>query len=412
MLVRYINIFLRLFTLATRFAFIAAIAYMLPSEDVADYGYIVAISGYFAYVVGLEFYTFANREIITSSEESRRTIVFNQLSLYLGLHVFLIPVLALLLICSGFDISLAIIICVISFLDHFCLESNRILISIGRVNSATIILFIRGALWSIIAIVIMYSFPEYQTLETVSYTWAGFLIVANIFSLLEVFRLKGKLRLEPRWIKNGIISCMVLFIASLSSRGVYIFDRFFIESASNKSILAAYTIYITISNSIIAAVDAAIVSFLFPMVVKTAHYNDKLSFDAVMKRFKYGCWSISLFSGFILILFIGDIISILGKSEYYDSLYMFKWIVFSSIISVFSLPYHVGLYALNKDRVIMWSSIFSFGVFVVLSYCSISFLNSVDYIIYAVVLSTIAMFLTKWFSFKFYYLNEFCESKL
>ena len=399
MLLRYANILLRLFTLGVRFLFVVVIAQLLTAEEVADYGYITAFVGYVIYIVGFEFYTYANRELIKAEENERFSIIFNQQVLYIALYICILPILYIILMSFGFNEILALIICAISVFEHLCQEWNRILISIGKVNKATVVLFIRGGAWSIVVTLLMVLDIDARNLMYITVSWLISLIIAFLICIHDTWLIRQRIKIDIKWVYRGVASCFILFIASLASRGIVTFDRFFIGEVSDKSVLAAYTVYITISNALLSAIDAAVVSFLFPGVVRSAQKKNKELFYSALKDFTIKSLVVGAGFGLILIIGIELLVGYFSNSVYLDNLFLFKWILLVNLISVLALPCHLGLYSMKGDLEIMISSVVGFIFFLMVSIITIVAKMDAIYIIYGMILSTVIMLCMKFYYF-------------
>lgn len=410
MLTKSLNISIRLFTLGVRFVFVLLLAKYLSVDDVAMYGYIVAIVGYFIYVVGVEFYTYSTRKLIIAPEEQYVSIIFNQFFLYSVFYLVSIPVLFYFISFLDLDTSVVILICAIAVLEHVCQEWNRILISLEKVTLATTVLFIRGGLWSVVVALLILFDEGLRGLSLVLYGWLIGLLLALMICLYEGIKMRGSISLDFSWLKTGIISCMVLFVASLCTKGILTFDRFFIGYLSSSTVVASYVIYMSFGNAIISAIDAAVVSFMYPQLIKFAHLKEKNNFDKSLLYFKLGCWSISL-AGIIILLFIGEIIlSYFDNDAYLDNIDLLKWVMLAVFLNVIVLPYHIGLYSFNQDKIIMWVALFSFMLFLIVSLVTVAFSLCYELIIYSVVFSSLISFLLKYWFYQSVYKDWFCCS--
>ncbi|WP_348634627.1 hypothetical protein CV024_00275 [Vibrio fluvialis] len=195
------------------------LAKFLPVAEMGNYGYLTAVIGYFIYVAGFEYYTFANREMIKSRSEKDSNIIFNQLSLYLYGYLFFLPILVLFLIWARFEGHIILIIVSISILEHLCQEWNRILISIEKVTSATVVLFFRGGIWAIVASLVMFFSPSMRTLNFVLSTWLISLALALLISICATPKRLLKFKADKEIILKGLVTCSTLFVASLATRG-------------------------------------------------------------------------------------------------------------------------------------------------------------------------------------------------
>ncbi|ENM3908874.1 hypothetical protein GCS57_003627, partial [Vibrio cholerae] len=206
------------------------------------------------------------------------------------------------------------------------------MISIEKVTNATFVLFFRGGAWAIIASLVMFIYPGMRTLEFILVIWLLSLSFALIISFYSTPKGILKCQLESEIILGGLIACFTLFIASIATRGLVTFDRIVIEIISTKEVLAAYSVYSTVGNAIIATVDAAIVSFMFPKIVLAAQNKNMEDFLKQLKIFSKGCVLVSTVSSLTIIILMDNILSWYSNEAYsnYKSLF-YGFLVFCMI---------------------------------------------------------------------------------
>ncbi len=400
MLTKSFNITLRLATLAIRFIFILVLAKFLPVTEMGNYGYLTALVGYFIYIAGFEYYTFANRELIKHRDKSDSNIIFNQLVIYFFGYIVFVPILVFFLNLAKFEVCVIILIVSISVLEHLCQEWNRILISIEKVTNATFVLFFRGGAWAIIASLVMFIYPGMRTLEFILVIWLLSLSFALIISFYSTPKGILKCQLESEIILGGLIACFTLFIASIATRGLVTFDRIVIEIISTKEVLAAYSVYSTVGNAIIATVDAAIVSFMFPKIVSAAQNKNMEDFLKQLKIFSKGCVLVSTVSSLTIIILMDNILSWYSNEAYSNYKSLFYGFLVFCMINVLTLPFHIALYALNRDKLILISTLTGFFVYSLIMLYTMFFTTDVYGIIIALISSSIITLVMKFYYYR------------
>lgn len=399
MSVKVLSIGLRLFTLFIKFIFILFLAKYFPPEDVGRFGYITAAVGYLIYFVGFEFYTFSCRELIKSNRDGFFSIITNQLIFYFIIYVVVLPAIIIYLYYKGFSASFIFLFCAITCLEHLAQEVNRILITLRKNLLASIVLFIRGASWCILVIIVVIINPGISDVTTILYFWLTGCFIALCFSVYHLLDFYSKVEFNSDWIKRGVISAIPLFLATLAFRGINTFDRFAIGYISNLGIAGAYVIYSSIGNAIISAIDAAIVSFLYPHVLLAAHERNYENYKAVMKKLFIGLTSITIMSLSGVIFIIPLLLDGMNNIVYNENIYLLKWTLLVAIVNIMAIPPHLGLYAFGYDKPIMSSQIFSFLIFLFL--CGITIFAKLDvfYIMISILISFSFSTIYKWYSY-------------
>ncbi|HHH1038063.1 TPA: oligosaccharide flippase family protein, partial [Yersinia enterocolitica] len=294
MSIKILSIGLRLFTLFIKFVFILFLAKYFTPEDVGRFGYVTAAIGYLIYFVGFEFYTYSCRELIKEKREAIFSIIANQLTFYFLVYTVVLPAIIVYLSYKSFSAHFIFLFCAITCLEHLAQEVNRILITLRKNLLASVVLFIRGAAWCILVIMIVIIDPKISDFITILYFWLSGCFIALCLSVYHLLGFYSKVEVCSDWIKRGVISALPLFLATLAFRGINTFDRFIIGYISNLGVAGAYIIYSSIGNAIISAIDAAIVSFLYPHVLLAAHERNYENYKLVMRKLYIGLTLITI----------------------------------------------------------------------------------------------------------------------
>src|SRR5690606_4599299 len=138
--VRFLNVGLRLATLLGKFAGIYALAMLLPPADVGRFGLAMVTVALAVAVVGAEFYTFSQRELIATEGNSKWRIIINHLAASL---ILLVPISLIALVVNQdvsrdlLGVSTTILFCILLG-EYFSLEASRFLIGLERQLRASI----------------------------------------------------------------------------------------------------------------------------------------------------------------------------------------------------------------------------------------------------------------------------------
>ena len=210
----------------------------------------------------------------------------------------------------------------------------------------------------------MYFIPSTRNLTFLLLIWFTTVFVSVLFTyiILERLTFPSSFKFEPKWIKKGIIISLPFFIASICFRGVFTIDRFYYENKFGLANLGAYVIYISIAQSTMTFIDAGIIDFAYPKIIASSTQN--------IKHFRSNLYDLSkkiiIVSISFLILcwiFCYPLFLYLGNQIYIDNYYLFKWILLATFFYSLSMIPHVALYSISIDKPIIYSSIFSFLVF-------------------------------------------------
>lgn len=363
---RLVNMLLRGLTLLSRFFFIFMLAKFLSPSDVGLYGLVTATVGYSLFIVGLDFYTYSTREIAQSDRSHWGWVLKNQASLTLLLYVFLLPTSLLLFQFGLLPWKLAPIFIGLVVVEHICQELMRFYIAASRQLTATVILFLRQALWAVAAVILFFVDVNSRHLLLVLTLWLVSASIAIIYGVVCIYKMKLGAWTKPidkRWIVKGIKVALPLLVATLAYRALFTVDRYWIESLIGLEVVGAYVIYYGLASTLLAFLDAGVFSYAYPAMIKA--YNDD-QVALYRKKFK----DMVLLGLVLSLMFVAAslvalpwLLDWLDKSVYSDNLSLYYWVLASTVVTGLSYVPHFGLYAQQIDRPIVLSHLLSLPVF-------------------------------------------------
>ena len=375
---RLLNLSLRAATLVSKFALIFVLAKFLEPAEVGLYGLLSATVFYVLFALGFDFYTFATRELIVADRRNWAGMLRDQGVFYGITYTALLP-LCLLLFWLGFlPWKLAIWFFPLLALEHLAQELNRLLVAISEPLWASIVLFVRSGVWAIIAALWMWLDPAQRTLGFVLAAWTSGVLLS---CLLGASRLRGFNRaslqraIDWPWIRRGIRVAFPFVLATLSLRGLYTVDRYWIEALGGLEQLAAYVLFVGIANAIMSFLDAAVFTFAYPALIASAGKGDRTTFDRQMRRLGQHTLVVTLGLAIAAILCAGPLIDWLDRPSYTQHFGLLYWTVLAAALSGISMIPHYGLYARRKDRPIIFSHLASLPIFFLASFALIPLLD-------------------------------------
>lgn len=363
---RVINIALRGSTLVAKFGLLALMAVLLAPSEVGQYGLLTAAIGWTMYFVGWEFYTFSMREIIAQGAGHVRAIARNQAVLYGATYLAIAPVVVVVFSTGLLPSRYGAWFAVLLVIEHLGLEVGRALLSLSRPLLASVMLFLRGGLWCIAAAGAMLAIPELRHLDFILVSWtigSGLGLLVGLASLYRITERGPAQGIDWRWIGKGLTVALPLMVASLSIRGLFTIDRIWVERLGGGDVLGAYVLFISVATAILSFVDAGIIDFAYPRVVKTAKTGNATEFRSEMRRLE---WSVGLA---VLVLSVGCwlgfvlFVRFLPNPVYQQNLGLLAPIVLAMALYGVSAVPHVALYAHDRDRIIVASQVVALGVF-------------------------------------------------
>jgi len=407
---RLLNIGLHGATLGTRFLFIIFLAKYLSPASVGYYGLFTAAVGYSLYFVGLDFYTYATREILKSPKEQRGRLLKSQAALSGVLYLLFFPLAFFLLQFADWPSYLLLWFFPILVLEHFNQEMNRLLITLSEQITASVIMFIRQGSWALAIVALMALESSSRQLETVMVLWAIAGVTAAATGALKLRKLQmGGWGCPPdwSWIKKGIAVSTAFLLATLALRGIQTADRYWLQALGGIEIVGAYLLFFGIAGTMMTFLDAGIFAFTYPVLIKL-HQAQETDLARAKVRQMLG-YTVLLCGGFALISWqlLPHLLLWIGKPVYLNAIHLYPWLLSATILNALSTVPHYGLYARGCDRPIIYSHIAALVVFVAATWALSSHFSTLAV---PLGLNFSFAFILLWKSIAYWHLNRFVAS--
>ena len=364
---RVINVGVQGVTLVSRFLLIFFFAKYLDPALVGYYGLFTVTIGYSLYFVGLDFYTYAAREILKAPSDQRGHLLKGQAALSGFLYILFLPVALVLLHYSNWPEHLVFWFFPILVLEHFNQEISRLLIALSEPVTASVLLFIRQGSWAFVIVALMAWDPLYRHLQAVMVLWAAAGVCAAFAGVWKVRKLRmGGWRdaLDWPWVRRGIAVSAAFLFATLALRGIQTFDRYWLEALGGIEVVAAYVLYFGVAGTLLTFLDAAVFAFTYPALIQL-HHDQKADVAHAKVRQMLGL-TIILSGGFALIswLLLPYLLLWINNPAYSNAINLYPLLLLAMIVNAISMVPHYALYARGHDKPIIHSHISALIVFV------------------------------------------------
>lgn len=372
-----INVGLRAFTLCSKFLLLIYLAKYLSLEQMGTYGLFAASVNYSLYLVGLDYYTYANREILARPKKDWPIIIRDQAIFYCIAYVIALPMLFLIFIIDVLNWKYIGWFYLVLTLEHLAQEAYRLLVVFQQPLKAGIVLFIRAGSWAYVILFIMIKNPGTRFLTTVLAGWASGCFLCLIVSFFIFYRLDwaSVKQVSPNWawIRRGIRISLPFFFSTLALRGMYTFDRYFLKYFWGESAVGVYTFYAGIANVVQYFIDAAIVVIYYPKLVSSYRLGDIKNYLIYLRQMTFAIFfAVVILAGF-LGLFIWPFLDYIDKSAYSEKISVFWILLFANgVITLGYIP-HYALYAVGRDKDIVIATFLAFFICMILYFCLIPY---------------------------------------
>ncbi|WP_456415740.1 lipopolysaccharide biosynthesis protein [Thiolapillus sp.] len=364
---RIVNMGLRALAVGSKFLLLFGLAKMLPPSEVGQYGLFAAAIGFSVLVIGGDFYTYSQRELLSTEQKRWSFILQHQVIASLLLYLVLLPAQLLWFSFNLLPGTLIFWFFSILVTEHFAQEINRLLIAMRRPLVASWVLFIRMGLWIWIILPIMWFHPEYQALEFVYLSWLIGTSLAFFTGALVIWKETRPWKwwaLDMAWIRKGFNVGMVFLVATMCFKALLTLDRYVVEHLAGKDFLGVYVLYIGMVMAVTSFMDSAVFSFLYPKLVRAFRQSQYPEYRRILREMVWSVFGFGLALGAGVIIIAPLILEWIGKSLYLEHLSLLWLLLAMSLIYNAGMIPHYGLYAIGDDRGIMIAHISSLPVFV------------------------------------------------
>lgn len=361
-----LNLGLRSLTLLSKFLFVFFLGRYLEPDELGLYGLVAATITYAMSLIGLDFYIFTTREILKHDKTKWGGLLKDQSAILLILYLIFFPLLSLLFFKEFLPWSVFVWFYLLLFLEHVNQEFTRFYVTISDQLVSSALLFFRGGLWSIIAIVFMIKDESLRNLEFTFFSWTIGGLLALSLSIVRLMQLNicgWEKKIDWNWIITGLKISIPFLIATIALRGVFTFDRYLIEAFSGLELVGAYVIFIGLCNSLISFLDAGVISFMYPDLISNWQKKAPKEFSrSVIKLFVQTFLMTFAFS-IISLIVLKPLLNWINNPFYLEKMNLFFWILLGMAMNALSMAPHYVLYAQGKDRPIITSHILSLLIF-------------------------------------------------
>ncbi|HDS6850233.1 hypothetical protein [Enterobacter sp. V87_3] len=349
--------------MASRFVLVIFIAKFLSTEELGAYSLFSASITYALFFVGMDFYTFSSREILSVDKPLWYGIIKNQYIFYFIFYLIAFPLIYSFFYLGFLPKQFIIWFYLILIAEHLAQESMRLLVVLNRAFLANVALFIRSGVWVYAAVLVMFLNTDKREINVILILWLLGSCVSILLVVPELLRLR-KITAEDTsvdfaWMRKGVKIAAPLLIGTLALRSIYLVDRYSLSYFSNLSIVGIYSFYSSFASALLAFVDAVVVMQIYPKIVSSVKNKDFEGLAHFRKKFIRAVSFLSLTLVVVLPVGVYALLLWMKKTEYIEYMPLLAALMLSSIIYSYALLPHYELYAYNEDKKIIISSVFA-----------------------------------------------------
>jgi len=320
--------------------------------DFGTYSLLATTIFLLVFVMGLDFYSYANRAILEPDSHPQK-IIFNQFSLYGILYLILLPLVYFIFKWGHFDWQLFWLFYLVLITEHINFEFYRLLFVFKKPLAANVNLFLRNALWVFVAGYFLWIHKNIS-MSLVLKLWLAGNITALIFSLAVSFQKRRKISLknfvwDKQWIFKGLLVSLPYLLGTLTFKTIEFADRYLIDYFLDKKAVGVYSFFANMANVLNIVLFTLVISVLYPPLVESIMKKDRTSFQRIFQQFKKEIIWTSFGVGIILAIILPILLSLIEKTNYLHQYYVFVLLLLANIALNLSFLFHFIMYGYKKD---------------------------------------------------------------
>jgi len=345
---------LRAATLGSKLVLTLYLARVVTPSELGIFGVTVASLTIAAQLLGVEFYTYANRELLGLEDERRPEVLRNHaaflgLAYLVGLPLSLLPFLLGWLPLSLLGWYLPLLVG-----EHLAQEAFRLLVALGRPGLAHATLFLRGGAWVWVVVGIGTLWPAGRGLTPV---WAGWL--AGDLAALAVGGVALRALLGPgiasgdpdwRWIRRGFRMGLRFLAGSLAVAGIAYADRLALQHVHGEAAAGYYTFFWSLASAVPAIAYATWTVRALPGLVRAGRRGEGDALRRHVRRFAVLMVPGAVLLGLAAAWAVGPLLAWLDRPDYAAELTAYRVLVAGAVVTAVGEVPFLALYALGRDR--------------------------------------------------------------
>jgi O-antigen/teichoic acid export membrane protein len=368
------NASLRLSVIASRFLLLLYLQANLSTTEAGYFVLFITSVALFVYVSGWDYYSFSNRSIIQREGVSNKVISSHLILLSIS-YLIILTLFFIVAPSSAYGFQLFYLFAIIGILEQLTMEGGRYLVAIKKPLIATLSIVIRTSLLFLVYFLLTFFDIYEHSLSLVFYIWIllDFISLSYIaFSINKEQNYKFDFQLKDfLTIREGLAVSILFYLGTLSSRGVFSFDKYFLNNSGMIDLLSTYAIYLGLANMLVVATNTLLIAFVYPKMVE-AYKVDKDNYKAYGDEIFTGSVIIPIISMMVIYIVAPYLFGFLEQKSLTEHLDVMWILILGFFINSIGLKFYYELYSAKKDKIIMLinitSSILFFACFYLFSW--------------------------------------------
>jgi len=334
-----------------KFVFFAVLSKYLSVEDYGDYSLITTTITISIFVLGLDFYNFSLRNILTNKEDATNKI-FNTFILYFIIYfVFIVFGILFLDRISFIDNNSVLIIMLLCITEHLNQEIYRLQIAFKKVLTANIIFFIRVFGWTSYMLIGLLVFDIEASIDNILRLWVIFNLIAVVLNTIVTWKQIPSITKLPKFdlgfLKVGLKISFLFFLGTLSLKSIEYINRYIVDLFLGRAETGIFAFYSNIAIIITVYINSIVISFELPVIIEKSKAVDLMSY---FRKFEKSLLTQIIVISVAILIIIKPIL-LWQDVEGYDQYFMVLIFLLIGVgLMNYSLCYHFFLYVKKQDK--------------------------------------------------------------
>ncbi|GGK34151.1 hypothetical protein GCM10010965_28830 [Caldalkalibacillus thermarum] len=379
-------------------------AKVLTPAELGEYGLITVTITFAIYLLGMDFYIYNTREILSKDPKECIPLIRDQIVFHGIVYAVVMPLLLIVFLLNIIPWEYIVLFYLILTVEHLSQEAYRLLITLSKPTYANVVLFLRSGAWAYSIIVLAFVNKDIMGIKSLLFAWllGG---ISSLFVFLIVLKKEIKFEWGPvikkeidwKWIKKGFVTSLPFFFASITLKGVEFADRYFLKIFHGNEAVGIYTFYMSIANVLQVFVFTGIISILYPNIIKAYQDGEYAKYQRLMKKMGFTSILSSIGLIIVLLIVIYPILLFVDNAIYNNYIWLFVFLLIGITLNVASQIPHYALYVRREDKAILLSTIIAFLAVIIFNFILVP-----TFEVYGAGISTIIgmlmlMFMKLWF---------------
>jgi O-antigen/teichoic acid export membrane protein len=347
-------------------------ARFLGLAEVGVYGLVAAATNLSPALLGFGLTEWTIRRIVPMRADEAVRVMTARLALVTAAHAVFQPLFWAANYALGAPVPVAWIwlIAPIIWLEHLWFDLFDMLTARGHLAFASVLQFIRAAVWPLAVVALGLLYPPARTLETILVGWVLGMLLTGIVA--AGWLLRQGVRPLFRWSEvttqlGHIRASAFLYLRNITaSAGLYI-DRYLISLTLGLELTGVYVFFWAVANVVQGMIVSVVVQPQATALIRAVAGDDAARLQQAKRRlFLEGAgWTVLMSAG----VFVGIVMLLpfLQKPLLEDHLWLFAAILIATWLRIAVDIYAYLLLALHRDRAILGAGVAGVVVSVVLN---------------------------------------------